>query len=1091
MQQLLFLLAVCVGACVWLAWQGKREEADDSAMFATIAEEEDDEAQRESPARFRWFYDQRAYPLTTIPLAARVEALEQLRLEETRLQRNSLSRAMVRQLQQTAWQPLGPAPIGDGQTFGLPRGAVSGRISTIALDPGYNGTSNQTVYLGAALGGVWRSRDNGATWTPLTDHQPSLAMGALAIDPTNPNIIYAGTGEGHRSADSYYGAGLLKSTDGGATWTQITGPVSTTAPRQPAFLNATFMALAINPVAPATIYAATNVGLTTTASGSGGVAPIGNRGIWKSTDAGQSWRNLNPSNSDVDRTATDVMLDPRNPERVFAAILNLGIYRSATGGEAGSWEKLAGGLPDTGFARIKLAMGPPLAPATDATLYAALAASANNNLLGIYKSTDAGTTWTRVTTPQAPGQANYNLALEVDPTDANIVYYGTATNSVNNGGTLWRSRDGGQSWNDLSAGNGSTGGLHADTHWIAVSRANRDILFTANDGGIWRTDNATASAVAWANLNQSLSLTQFQAIALHPSDPNILIGGTQDNGTNRYNGTPNWFHARDGDGGFTLIDQSNPQVMYHTFFNQNNADGQRSQIGPEISFNGGNTWSRRGCFNCTAQPGNFNPSDRVSFYAPMAQHTGFTGATGNVVYLGTHRLYRTADQGMTWTGLGASSDGFGADLTKNTGTASFISAVAAHPSLNQSSTPPGEIVWVGTADGLVQVSANAGALASATFTNVTRAPLPNRFVADIALDANNAQRAAVAFSGFGVNTPTTPGHIFLTNDQGATWTDISGNLPDVPVAALALDPLRGNVIFAGTDIGVFQTSDSGATWLRLSNGLPNIAVLMLRYHAASRSLYAATHGRGVYRLALPNAVASVSAASFTGAALASESITAAFGVGLATSTQVAATLPLPTELAGTRVIVRDSAGVERAAPLFFVAPRQVNFQIPAGSANGLATITITSGDGAMAFGTAQLEDVAPGLFAANANGQGVAAAQALRVKADNTQSYEPVAQFDSANNRFVTRPIELGPEGERVFLILYGTGLRKRSTLANVTATLGGTVAATLFAGAQGDFAGLDQVNVEIPRSLSGRGEIDAALRVDGKAANVVRVNIR
>jgi photosystem II stability/assembly factor-like uncharacterized protein len=273
---------------------------------------------------------------------------------------------------------------------------------------------------------------------------------------------------------------LLKSTDGGLTWSQITGPISTTSPQQPAFLKATFIALAINPTAPSTIYAATNVGFTSIASSNTGVAQIGDRGIWKSTDAGQTWRNLNPANDEIARSATDVLLDPQNPERVFAGILNLGIYRSTAGGEPGSWQKLSGGLPDTGFTRVELAVGPPLAPSSNSTFYAAFAAT-NDNLLGIYKSTDQGATWTKVTSPQLPGQASYNLALAIDPVDANIVYYGTSTNSVNNGGTLWRSRDGGQSWTDISAGNGSTGGLHADTHWIAVSPANRNLLFTAND----------------------------------------------------------------------------------------------------------------------------------------------------------------------------------------------------------------------------------------------------------------------------------------------------------------------------------------------------------------------------------------------------------------------------------------------------------------------------------------------------------------------------------------------------------------------------------------------------------------------------------
>jgi hypothetical protein len=204
--------------------------------------------------RSNWFYAQRAYPLKTIPHAARMRAIEQLELEEARLKaRQAALHREADPAQLPAWVPLGPAPIGQGQTFGTPRVAVSGRVSTVVFDSGYNGSTNQTVYLGAAQGGVWRSRDNGATWTPLTDDQPSLAMGAIAIDPTNPNIIYAGTGEAHLSGDSYYGAGLLKSTDGGATWAQIAGPISASEPRQPAFLNAAFHTLIIDPTTPSTL----------------------------------------------------------------------------------------------------------------------------------------------------------------------------------------------------------------------------------------------------------------------------------------------------------------------------------------------------------------------------------------------------------------------------------------------------------------------------------------------------------------------------------------------------------------------------------------------------------------------------------------------------------------------------------------------------------------------------------------------------------------------------------------------------------------------------------------------------------------------
>ncbi|MGE0131649.1 MAG: Ig-like domain-containing protein [Blastocatellales bacterium] len=238
-------------------------------------------------------------------------------------------------------------------------------------------------------------------------------------------------------------------------------------------------------------------------------------------------------------------------------------------------------------------------------------------------------------------------------------------------------------------------------------------------------------------------------------------------------------------------------------------------------------------------------------------------------------------------------------------------------------------------------------------------------------------------------------------------------------------------------------------------------------------------------------VTSVSSASFIGPAAASEQIIAAFGTELATKIEAANSTPLPTQLAGASVRVRDSAGAERPAPLFFVSPSQINYQIPAGSAAGPATVTIVNGAGVISTGGLSLSSVAPGLFSANANGQGVVAAVALRIKADGSQSYETVAEFNAAQNRFVSRPIDLGPPTDQVFLILFGTGVRNRSALSTVTAQIGGESAEVLFVGAQGDFVGLDQVNLRLPPVLIGRGEVEIALTVDGKAANAVRINVK
>ncbi|MGE0128039.1 MAG: hypothetical protein AB7U82_08165 [Blastocatellales bacterium] len=1046
--------------------------------------------------RDEWLYFQRAYPAEEIPAEAGIRMIEQLEREEARLEQLRAGSGAEAPDQQMVWASIGPQPVLNFPTFGTPRSSVSGRVSAVALDPRYDGVNNQTVYIGGAQGGVWKSTDNGANWTPLTDSQPSLAMGAIAVDPKNPNVIYAGTGESSSCALCYYGAGLLKSTDGGSTWTQITGPVSTIDPKVPAFLNAGFTSIAIDPVNTSVIF----VGTGATAAGNRNAepvaAPVGQVGLWKSTDGGNTWRNVDPGGTNGATRCHDIIIDPQNNNRVYAAMRATGVFVSNSGGEPGTWQRLTNGLPEPGasaastnFRRINLAFGPGAGIAAGITLYAAYA-STDGELLGIWRSTNGGGNWSQVTNPQRPGQANYNLDIAVDPTDGRLVYYGTSVNSANTGGTLFRSRNSGDSWEDISRGNGQTGGLHPDTHQIVIAPTNRNIIFTGNDGGVWRTNNATANTVPWIQLNNTLGITQFTSVALHPTNANLLIGGTQDNGTLRYQGNVSWNFVDVGDGGASLIDQSNPQVMYHTYFNVNNEDGERPVIGPAISTTGGglNSWTFRGCLDCTAREGGFNPADRVAFYAPMALSTGFTGANGNAVYFGAHRLYRSSDRGVTWDGLGQSADNFGADLTKGQG---VITAIAAHPGLNNATSPPGEVVWVGTSDGLIQVTSNAGALDNATFSNVTKSPLPNRFVSDIALDAGNRQRAVAVFSGFDSVTPSTPGHVFVTNNLGATWQNISGNLPDVPVNSVALHPTLSGTIYIGADLGVFQTTDGGATWTRLSAGMPRVAAFMVRYHNASNTLFAATHGRGVFKLTTARSATTVSAANFSASSIATEAIVATFGVGLATRVDAPISLPLPVSLSGTRVIVSDSAGADRAAPLFFVAPLQVNYQVPPGTAPGLATIIVTSGDGIISSGAVQVASVAPSLFSANSSGKDAAAGFALRVRADGSQENAPINQFDSGQNKFVPAPIDLGPSTDQVFLVLFGTGFRFRSSLTGVTATIGGVGSEVLFAGDQGGFVGLDQANIRIPRSLIGRGEVDVALTVDGKPTNILKINIK
>jgi uncharacterized protein (TIGR03437 family) len=281
------------------------------------------------------------------------------------------------------------------------------------------------------------------------------------------------------------------------------------------------------------------------------------------------------------------------------------------------------------------------------------------------------------------------------------------------------------------------------------------------------------------------------------------------------------------------------------------------------------------------------------------------------------------------------------------------------------------------------------------------------------------------------------------------------------------------------------------------NGAPNVATLGIPTNVAvdgQGHLYFADGGNHRVRKIQPattiRTVATISAASFT-PNLAADAIAAAFGTNLATTTQAATTLPLPVTLAGANVRVRDSQGVERFAPLFFVSPEQLNYLIPVGTANGLATITVNTTDGSLITGTVMVSSIAPALFSANADGQGVPAAVALRVRSNGEQVIETIAAFDATSNRMVATSIDLGQEGEQVFLILFGSGLRNRIPNGTVTVTLGGEAAEVVFAGAQGELAGLDQLNVKLPRGLAGRGDVDLLTTVDGKAANLLRINVK
>ncbi len=393
-------------------------------------------------------------------------------------------------------------------------------------------------------------------------------------------------------------------------------------------------------------------------------------------------------------------------------------------------------------------------------------------------------------------------------------------------------------------------------------------------------------------------------------------------------------------------------------------------------------------------------------------------------------------------------------LTASGGVAPYTFAVTAGALPNGASlTPQGLLSGTPTAAG------NFSFTVTATDANGCQSAKGYSFTVSASCNPLTVSPATLAAGMVGANYTST-----LTAVGGAPAYNFSVSAGVLP-AGLNLSSagvLAGTPVFAGTFAFTAQALDA--------NGCA---------------------GSQAYSLVItPRTVTSVSAASYLDQRLTSEMIVAGFGVDLAPQVEVAMTLPLPTELLGTTVRIRDSQSVERLAPLFYASPAQVNYQIPPGTALGPAHVTITNTANLVSEGEVNIVAVAPGLFAANANGAGVAAALAVRVKADDTQSYEPVAQYDATTNQQIAVALNLGPASEQVFLLLFGTGMRGRSSLANVTVKIGNESAEVFYAGAHCCFVGVDQVNVKLPRSLSGSGEVEVTLMVDGLPANKVTIKI-
>jgi photosystem II stability/assembly factor-like uncharacterized protein len=646
-------------------------------------------------------------------------------------------------IQGTSWVPLGPERVPISKTS-------TGRLTAIAVHP----TDSNIIYIGGAQGGVWKTTDGGAFWTPLTDEECSLAMGHIAIDPVDPEILYVGTGEQHFSSDSYYGCGILRSEDGGSSWTQL-GEANFVREGES---NAKISRVDIDP---------TTAGDPATTT----VLAASDFGLFRSVDGGVTWELV------LSGIATDLVRDPSDSQILYAAIRYTGVFKSTDGGI--NWDQLTTGFPTENVSRINLA----LAPSSPNILFASIQHRTESNLLGIWRTADGGGNWVKLaaTSASCGSQCWYDMDIAVSPSDPDLVLFG--------GVSLFRSTNGGLNFQNVRDG------IHVDQHYITFDPQDPTVVYVGNDGGVYKSTN---SGVQWTSLNTNLNLTQFYpGVSLHPWDAAVSLGGTQDNGTLESFGSVEYNHVIGADGGFTAIDFLDPMVRY----GETQWKSESSYSGPRRS--DGGSFSRKVT--------GIDLTESALFIPPMVMDP----VNPNRLYFGTVRLYRTDNQAERWEPI---SDAFpgrisaiapaGSDpgvvyLGMNDGsvhrtedggeTWSMITLGLPRRYVKDIALDPTDwktvfLTFSGYGSGHVYRSTDAGD----TWDNVS-GDLPDVPVNAIVLDPGEPN---TWFVGTDVG-------VFATYDAGATWTALTEGLPNVAVFDLAYNASTGVLLAATHGRGMF------------------------------------------------------------------------------------------------------------------------------------------------------------------------------------------------------------------------------------------------------------------------------------------------
>jgi photosystem II stability/assembly factor-like uncharacterized protein len=776
------------------------------------------------------------------------------------------------------WENLGPSPIVSDPTGIQSYGRVTGRVTALAYDP--NDATANTLYVGTANGGVWKTTNAAQSdpanvqWQSVFDGQPSLAIGSIAVQPGG-NVILVGTGEANNSSDSYYGIGILRSTDGGQTWTVISSANNGARPLRGLGFESIAFSTANNQIVVAA--AASTIGAGNGAEPDGASGP--NRGLYYSTDAGLNWfyaTATDPGALTVAPGSTSAVVYNPVHGKFYAALRLHGVYESANGS---AWTRMAnqpGSSLDLGtcttsvpnfscpFYRASITVRPDTGDTW--IVYMDSTATVALNGPGVYRLTGNNGSWVRLSEigftvcGESSGcgaqQGTYNIYLKEVPvtaqaTDLYMGFVNLFKCRLNTSSDLCSAVEPGR-WMNLTHVYGcNVFEVHPDQHAAAYHPATPATIYFGNDGGVYRTltgstilSSSCAGQNPFQNVNANLgSLSQFVSFSHHPTDASIVLGGLQDNGSPLLHPsftastTPTtWKGVNAGDGGYNAIDPGNPDRMFTSFVA---SDGNRIQ-----SCNLGGACDNSSFTNAIL-PVNFG-SDAAMFYMPYILDPANSART----VIGTCRVWRGAIAPVSLTAI---------SLNLSTGTTT--TCTAAHSKIRAlaaggpTSGGMSQVIYAGMSSrgqplqGHVFVTTNAAG-GTATWVDRTGSINPAGYdISAIAISPHDAtgQTAYLTIMGFGVS------HVFKTTNAGVNWTDITGDLPDAPATAVVVDPIDPRLVYVGTDVGVFSTADNGVSWAEVGNGLPNTPVTALRIFnsGGTRKLRASTYGRGVWQADLP------------------------------------------------------------------------------------------------------------------------------------------------------------------------------------------------------------------------------------------------